>query len=159
MKLTNSASFFFFLNVELWESDWPIWLTLTSSFCPVFVFLNLAVHTLCSLASYTPALIKIFFFFLGPVVQPQQCLCVVCLWVLCCVFVCYKCFCFWWCVCVLGWACCILFGLDFFKAQILWMDFEVIHCSTWAWASHITQVSILKLKLGKKQFKIFLKII
>ena len=31
-------------------------------------------HTLCSLASYTHALIIIFFFFfLGPVVQPQQC--------------------------------------------------------------------------------------
>ena len=132
MKL---SIFFFFFDVELWEPDWPIWLTFTSSFFfyPVFVFLNLAVHTLCSLASYTPALVTIFFFFfLGPVVQPQQCLCVVCLWVVCCVFVCYKCFCFWWvsgCVCVLGWAC--------------WWVCLCVVCS------HITQVSIQKNNLKK----------
>ena len=168
MKLINETQhLFFFFDVELWVCENLIgqfgWLSLFSFFFFFFFlflsFLNLAAHTLCSLASYTPALINFFFFFLGPVVQPQQCLCVVCLWVVCCVFVCYKCFCFWWCVCVLGWACCILFGLDFFKAQKLWMDFEVIHCSTWAWASHITQVSILELKLGKKQFKKILKII
>ena len=97
----------------------------------------------------TPALITIYI--LGPVVQSQQCLCcvlcVVCLWVVCCVFVGYKCFYFWWvsgCVCVLGWAC--------------WLVCLCVLCS------HITQVSILEisileLKLGKKQFKFFLKII
>ena len=76
-------------------------------FFPVFVYLNLAVHTLCSLASYTPALITKFFFgsllytvseYLTPLIS---------------VFV------FGGCVCVLGWACCILFGLNFFKAQKL----------------------------------------
>ena len=58
-------------------------------------------------------------------------------WV-CCVFVCYKCFYFWWvsgCVCVLGWA--------------YWWVCLCVLCS------HITQVSILEisileLKLGKK---------
>ena len=119
-------------------------------FFSVFIFLNSAVHTLCSLVSYTPALItKFFFFFFGSLLYTVS----EYLTPLICVFV------FGGCVCVLGWACCILFGLDFFKAQKLWMDFEVIHCSTWDWASHITQVSILELKLGKKQFKKILKII
>ena len=43
------------------------------------------------------------------------------------------------CVCVLGWAC--------------WWVCLCVVCS------HITQVSILELKLGKKQFKKILKII
>ena len=121
-------------------------------FFPVFVFLNLAVHILCSLhltrshvCTHNNIYIYIYIF-LGPVVQPQQCLCcvfcVVCLWVVCYVFVCYKCLCFWWvsgCVCVLGWAC--------------WWVCLCVVCS------HITQVSILELKLGKKQFKKILKII
>ena len=118
-------------------------------FSSVFIFLNLVVHTLCSLASYKPTLITNFFFFFGSLLYTVA----EYLTPLISVFV------FGGCVCVLGWTCCILFGLDFFKAQKLWMDFEVIHYSTWAWASHIIQVSILELKLGKKQFKKILKII
>ena len=96
MKVWNSASFFFFWcgTVSLWESDWPIWLTLTLFFFffPVFVFLNLAVHILCSLhltRSHACTHNKFFFFFLGPVVQPQQCLCcVLCVCGLCVVCLC-----------------------------------------------------------------------
>ena len=111
---------------ELWASDWLTWLTLTFFF---FFFLNLVVHTLCSLASYTPALITNFFFFFGSCCTTTTMCSTVSEYLtpLISVFV------FGRCVCVLGWACCILFGLDFFKAQKLWMDFEVIHCSTWAW--------------------------
>ena len=95
-------------------------------FFPVFVFLNLAVHICapCILHAHTPALITIYIYiyiFLGPVVQPQQCLCcVLCVCGLCVVCLCViSVFVFGGCVCVLGWACCILFGLDFFKAQKL----------------------------------------
>ena len=148
MKL---SIFFFMWNCENLIGQFG-WLSL------FFFFFYLAVHTLCSLASYTPALITFFFFWV--LLYNHNNVCVLCVCGLCVVCLCViSVFVFGWCVCVLGWACCILFGLDFFKAQKLWMDFEVIHCSTWAWASHITQVSILELKLGKKQFKKILKII
>ena len=142
MKVWNSASFFFF-----WCGTVGSWLANLANFnlsffFPVFVFLNLAVHILCSLVSYTPALITIFFFFWGPVVQPEQCLCVVCLWVVCCVFVCYKCFCFWWvCLCVgLGllvgvFVCCVFtyypsfnFGIETWKKNNLkkfWKSYNI----------------------------------
>ena len=104
--------FFFFFDVELWLCENLIgqfgWLSLFSFFFFFFFlflsFLNLAAHTLCSLASYTPALIIFFFFFLGPVVQPQQCLCcVLCVCGLCVVCLCViSVFVFGGCVCVLG---------------------------------------------------------
>ena len=85
MKLNIFFLFFWCGTMSLWESDW---LTLTFFFFPVFVFLNLAV--LCSLHLtrshacthnniyiYIFIYLFIFFFFLGPVVQPQQCLCCV----------------------------------------------------------------------------------
>ena len=90
-------------------------------FFPVFAFLNLAVLCFLHLTRSHACTHNNFFFFLGPVVQPQQCLCcvfyvyglcAVCLCVISVfvfggsvgVFVC-------WvglvggCVCVLGWAC------------------------------------------------------
>ena len=46
--------------------------------------------------------------------------CVLCVYGLCVVCLCViSVFVFGGCVCVLGWACCSLFGLDFFKAQKL----------------------------------------
>ena len=72
---------------ELWASDWLIWLTLTFFF--FFVFLNLAVHTLCSLVSYMPALITNFFFW---VLLYNHNNVFYCIWVS---HSTYKCFCFW----------------------------------------------------------------
>ena len=113
-------------------------------------------HTLCSLASYTHALIIFFFFFFFWALLYNHNNVFYCIWVshsTC------MCFCFWWvCLCV-GFGLLYPIGFGLFKAQKLWMDFEVIHGSTWAWASQITHVSILEFKLGKKQLKKTLKII
>ena len=142
----------FFIFLFFWCGTVRIWLANLVDFHHFFFFFCLfkfgCPHTVLPCVLHACTHNKFFFWVL---LYNHNNVCVLCLWVVCCVFVCYKCFCFW--------LVCILFGLDFFKAQKLWMDFEVIHCSTWAWASHITQVSILELKLGKKQFKKFLKII
>ena len=143
-----SILFFFFLmwkceSVSVWEFDWADWLTF-------FFFLNnLAVQWVCDMPALITIYIYIYIYIFGSccTTTTMFVLCVVCLWVVCCVFVCYKCFYFWWvsgCVCVLGWAC-------------WWMCLCVL-------CSHITQVSILEisileLKLGKKQLKFFFKII
>ena len=57
-----SVSLSLFWTVSIWLANLVDFHFFFSS---VFVFLNLVVHTLCSLASYTPALITIFFFFFG----------------------------------------------------------------------------------------------
>ena len=159
MKLINETQhlfFFFFLcgTVRIGQFGW---VSLFFLFFCIFKFGY--PHTVLPGVLHACTHNKFFFFF-WVLLYNHNNVCVLCvcgLYVVClCVM---SVFVFGWCVCVLGWACCILFGLDFFKAQKLWMDFEVIHYSTWAWASHITQVSILELKLGKKQFKKFLKII
>ena len=106
MKLINesmklSIFFFFFL---MWNCEsMRIWLANLANFNFFFfscfcLFKFGCPHTMlpCILHAHTLALItNFFFFFMGPVVQPQQCLCVVCLCVI-------SVFVFGGCVCVLS---------------------------------------------------------
>ena len=109
MKLSFFFFFFFF-----WCGTVRIWLANLADFNFFFYFSCFCLFKFGCPHTVLPCILHACthnnFFFLGLVVQPQQCLCVVCLWVLCCVFMCYKCFCFWW-VCFCFWWVCLCVGL------------------------------------------------
>ena len=95
MKLINETQhlFFFFWcgTVSLWESDWPILLTLTSSSFSCFCLFKFGCpHTmlLCILHAHTLALITNFFFFFYGSCCTTTTMFVCCVFVVCVLCVC-----------------------------------------------------------------------
>ena len=101
--LPQHLFFFFFFFFLMWKCESvSVWeFDWRIGWPPFFFFNNLAVQWVCD--------------------TPVQ-------WV-CCVFVCYKCFYFWWiigCVCVLGWACwwvCLCVGLGLLVGVFVYFVF------------------------------------